>query len=781
MKITLAGKRGDINMEKIKKMIVVIIAGILLTTTSFTAFSDDTPLDGDTLDQSWETYDGWNWTINDLNTGAQSFKPLKPVLTRVELYIWKESMFTDGDFIVDIKISMSSPGGIVSSIVNAIDIGVEPGWIEFDLDDIIIEPDQTYYIVSTSKPIGGSFFWGGDDLTDPPSSGYDRGEAWLNGVIAPDYDFCFRTYGMELNQPPVANDDYYSVDEGGSLDVVAPGVLGNDVDGDGDPITASLVSGPSHDSSFALYPNGSFNYVHDGSESTSDSFTYLAYDGMDYSNIATVWITINPVNDPPVSNVDSYSVDEDNTLNVAVPGVLGNDNDPENNPLSAVLIEDVSHGSLTLNSDGSFDYDPNANFNGVDVFIYRAYDGILYSENASVTITVESINDIPIAFIDSISPNPTKYSYPVTFSGHGTDVEGDIVAYRWNSSIDGHLSDQNSFITSSLSLGVHTIHFGVQDEQGEWSEPNVYMTLTILENIPPIAYIDSISPNPAVEGAIVTFNGSGEDSDGTIVAYEWESNISGIFGTEALVTNSTLPFGTHNITFRVQDNDGVWSDLVNETLEILENMPPIANPDYVTVYNDTKDNKIDVLANDSDPDGDVINLTNVTQPQNGTARIENNMIRYTPDPGFYGVNILEYNITDSYGANATGIVTITVKNASKLSIVEPQQGYVYINGNPKFTLKFLLAFLDIDALAIGSITFKANITETEGSGEVGKVEFYVDDELKTSDTTYPYNWTWNEFAIGIYTVEIVVYDTEDNVMTRDSRDILIFNLRGEIA
>ncbi len=956
-------------MEKIKKVIVVIIAGILLTTTIFPIVSGD----GDILDQYQTEFKGWSWDIKSNSEGAQSFQPNLSTLTKVDLLIWKEAVLL-GDYIVRIHEFLDA-APIAEARVTAITVPTSPGWVEFIFKEVIeVEPQQTYYITSSSDEAFGTYYWGGAYETV-----YDRGTQWRKTsdgpwVEYPDYDFCFKTYGLEENNPPIAYDDFYSVDEGQLLVVDAvSGVLANDIDPDGDSITASLVSAPIHDSSFALSPNGSFNYTHDGSESTSDSFTYRAYDGMAYSNVATVWITINPVNDPPVANADSYSVDEDNSLNVVAPGVLSNDYDPENDPLSTVLIEDVSHGSLNLNSDGSFDYDPDTNFNGVDVFIYQAYDGTDYSENASVTITVEPINDfpvanndypvvdedssdnlidvlandydpdghgltitdidfppshgiastdgdfcyytpdpdycgsdrfdylisdgnggwangsvhidvtcfndppvanddypivdedssdnlidvlandsdpdvgddleiidvsdpstgsawtdgdyiyytpnenycgldefnytisdligetcnatvfititcvndVPIAFIDSISPNPAKYSTLVSFSGHGTDVEGDILAYDWDSSIDGQLSDQASFSTSSLSIGEHIIYFKVQDEEGEWSEADTD-TLTILENQPPIAYIDSISPNPAEEGTLVTFTGHGDDPDGSVSGYEWESNISGILSTDATFTNSTLPVGTHNITFKVQDDDGVWSDIVNETLiiePIPPNYPPIANPDYVTVYNNTKDNKIDVLANDSDPDdGDIINLTIiVTQPQNGTARIENNIIRYTPDPGFYGVNTLEYNITDSQGANATGLVTVTVKNASKLSIDEPQSGYVYFNGNPKFALKFLLAFLDIDVLAIGSITFEANITETEGSGEAGKVEFYVDDELKATDTDDPYNWTWNEFAIGIYTVQIVVYDTEDNIMTEDSIDVLIINLRGELG
>src|SRR5204862_698640 len=134
-----------------------------------------------------------------------------------------------------------------------------------------------------------------------------------------------------VNDAPVANNDSYSVNEGGTLSVAAPGVLGNDTDPDGPSIHAVLVSGPSHASSFALNADGSFTYVHDGSETTADSFTYKANDGTLDSNVATVTITINPVNDAPVANNDAYNVNEGATLTVTAPGVLGNDTDAENN------------------------------------------------------------------------------------------------------------------------------------------------------------------------------------------------------------------------------------------------------------------------------------------------------------------------------------------------------------------------------------------------------------------------------------------------------------------
>src|SRR5204862_277029 len=105
------------------------------------------------------------------------------------------------------------------------------------------------------------------------------------------------------------------------------------------------------------------------------SFAYRANDGTANSNTATVSITVNPVNDPPVASNDSYTTNEDTTLNVAAAGVLSNDTDVDADPLTAVLVSGPSNGSLTLNADGSFSYTPNANFNGSDSFAYRANDG----------------------------------------------------------------------------------------------------------------------------------------------------------------------------------------------------------------------------------------------------------------------------------------------------------------------------------------------------------------------------------------------------------------------
>ena len=86
-------------------------------------------------------------------------------------------------------------------------------------------------------------------------------------------------------------------------------------------------------------------------------------------------ITVTAVNDAPAAADDAYSTTEDTPLTVAAPGVLANDTDPDGDPLTAVLVTGPSHGTLTLNANGSFTYTPAANYNGPDSFTYRASDG----------------------------------------------------------------------------------------------------------------------------------------------------------------------------------------------------------------------------------------------------------------------------------------------------------------------------------------------------------------------------------------------------------------------
>jgi len=186
--------------------------------------------------------------------------------------------------------------------------------------------------------------------------------------------------------------------------------------------------------------------------------------------------------------------------------------------------------------------------------------------SAPVTETLIVGNSPPVAFIDSITPNPAELEDDITFSGHGEDPDGTVTNYRWESSLSGYLSDQATFMISASSLGqgLHTISFSVMDNDGEWS-PVVTESLAI-GNLPPTAFIDAITPNPADIGEFVAFTGHGEDSDGSITAYSWESSINGHLSDAASFSTASLSRGNHTITFRVYDDDGAVSAPVTQVL-----------------------------------------------------------------------------------------------------------------------------------------------------------------------------------------------------------------------
>ncbi len=190
------------------------------------------------------------------------------------------------------------------------------------------------------------------------------------------------------NTPPVAVDDNFGADYAGR------NVLANDNDTDGDPITASLVTGPQN-GSLSLNQDGTFVYVPNEGFFGTDSFTYRAGDFESLSNVATVTLLVpEPPNNAPVATDDDFGTD------FASANVLSNDSDPDGDALSAVLEQAPANGTLSLNADGTFSYSPAPGFVGEVIFSYRAADGDLQSNVASVRFVISPEASSPPVAVD---------------------------------------------------------------------------------------------------------------------------------------------------------------------------------------------------------------------------------------------------------------------------------------------------------------------------------------------------------------------------------------------
>lgn len=246
-----------------------------------------------------------------------------------------------------------------------------------------------------------------------------------------------------LNRNPTANDDSVTASE--DTPPVPVSVLSNDTDADNDALLILSASQPANGSASITDANTTVTYFPDADFFGTDSIVYAVEDGFGGSVTGTITIVVTAVNDPPVQVDDQYSTNEDTTLNEAAPGVLANDTDVDNGSLSAILVDDVDDGNLTLNANGSFAYLPDPDFNGTDSFSYRANDGSLESNLAAVNIIVSPINDPPTATGDSYSVDKDS-ALSVSSPGiltNDTDVENDNLS---------------SFLVESVSHGTLNLY-----------------------------------------------------------------------------------------------------------------------------------------------------------------------------------------------------------------------------------------------------------------------------------------------------------------------------------
>lgn len=202
-----------------------------------------------------------------------------------------------------------------------------------------------------------------------------------------------------FNRAPVAGDDAATVDEGAAtsqLDSGETSLLANDIDFEGDPltVTTTAVVPPAH-GNISLSADGTFTYIHDGSETTSDSFVYqVCDDGTPMlCDTATVAITVNPVNDPPTAVDDALVVAVGGTATTLVGGatsVLANDTDAEGNALTVdpTPVSGPLYGTVTLASDGTFAYTQSGAEVEGDAFEYLVCDDGSPSACSTATVVI---------------------------------------------------------------------------------------------------------------------------------------------------------------------------------------------------------------------------------------------------------------------------------------------------------------------------------------------------------------------------------------------------------
>lgn len=234
---------------------------------------------------------------------------------------------------------------------------------------------------------------------------------------------------LHINRPPEANNDSIILMEG---DTVAIDVLANDIDPYGGTLYASILTNPANGTAIVL-PNNEVQYIPNNLFFGSDTIEVLICDGLS-CDTSYIFITVIEHNDPPITQSDFVITGEDTPVTIYP---LVNDYDPD--PLDVLVLTSVVEGpfdgTFQITSDSTIEYTPNPNFFGVDYFIYRVCNSLLYPcTTDTVFVTINSLNDIPVVFLPGTSTSTgeittsTLEEEAVTFCFDFFDVDGDLVS-----------------------------------------------------------------------------------------------------------------------------------------------------------------------------------------------------------------------------------------------------------------------------------------------------------------------------------------------------------------
>ncbi len=433
--------------------------------------------------------------------------------------------------------------------------------------------------------------------------------------------------------------------------------------------------------------DGTLTYTPAANYNGPDTITYTVSDGQGGESTATVAVGVTPVNDGPVAVDDTATTAEDTPVTI---DVLSNDTDVEGDALSVATdagkAPTALHGTVTVNADGTLTYTPAANYNGPDTITYTVSDGHGGESTATVAMTVNEVNDVDTtpdtatAYEDWYNPvgnvlfNDSEwYRLEVTGAGHENGEQGMVVKGDYGTLYIGangwYRYELDNSLDAVQALGrdetvTENFTYTVSDGQGGTSTTPLTITVHGMNDLP-VANDDTLVTSEA-QSAVIDVLANDTDVDGDVLSVVGEPYAP--HGTVVVNDDGTLTYtpdqgfvGQDTIYYYMTDGSHYYTQ-AEVSVTVNQNLAPIAGDDQFSTAEDTSLSitAAQLLANDSDPEGTGLTITEVHNGAHGTVELVNGEITFTPDADYNGDATFTYTVADASGKETTATATVTV-------------------------------------------------------------------------------------------------------------------------
>jgi Ca2+-binding RTX toxin-like protein len=518
---------------------------------------------------------------------------------------------------------------------------------------------------------------GNQTITFTPADGYS-GPASFDYTINDGTTTSSATVTVNVstaNDAPVANADAVTASEDQPLVINFSELLGNDTDPENDSLTIESVSNSVNGTVAIDTGAQTITFTPAADYHGAASFDYTINDGTSTSS-ATVSVDVTAANDTPVADNDSLSVVEDQSLVIDFADLLLNDSDVDGDSLTIDSVSSPVNATVSIDTSAqTITFTPTSDYTGPASFDYTISDGTS-SSTATVSVDVTTANDAPVAAADTLSAVEDQ-NRVITFAellGNDSDIDGDSLTIESVSSpVNATVSidtqaETITFTPSANYNGPASFDYTIND--GTTTSSATVIVNVSAANDAPVANADAVT---ASEDQPLVINFSellGNDTDPENDSLTIESVSNSVNGTVAIDTGAqTITFtpaadyhGAASFDYTVNDGTSTSSATVAVTVGAV-NDTPVATGDSLSA-NENQPEVItfaELLANDSDVDGDSLSVVSVSGAVNGSVSIDTGAqtITFTPTTDFNGAASFEYELSDGT-ESVTATVSVTV-------------------------------------------------------------------------------------------------------------------------